>query len=39
VAVGGLARYAWGSADIDGATESLGVGGFQIGVGVRYRFK
>jgi hypothetical protein len=39
VAVGGIARYAWGSADIDGATESLGVGGFQLGVGVRYRFK
>ena len=39
IAVGGIARYAWGSADIDGATESLGVGGFQIGVGVRYRFK
>ena len=39
LAVGGIARYAWGSADIDGATESLGVGGFQIGVGARYRFK
>ena len=39
IAVGGIARYAWGSVDIDGATESLGVGGFQIGVGVRYRFK
>jgi hypothetical protein len=39
VAVGGLLRYAWGSADIDGATDSLGVGGFQIGVGARYRFK
>ena len=39
IAVGGLLRYAWGSADIDGASDSLGVGGFQFGVGVRYRLK
>ena len=39
IAVGGLLRYAWGSADLDGADDSLGVGGLQIGVGVRYRFK
>ena len=39
IAVGGLLRYTWGSADIDGADDSLGVGGFQIGVGARYRFK
>jgi hypothetical protein len=39
VAVGGVARYTWASADIDGASDSLGVGGFQIGVGVRYRLK
>jgi hypothetical protein len=39
VAIGGIARYAWGSADIDGATDKLKVGGFQIGVGARYRFK
>ena len=39
LAVGGIARYAWASADIDGANDSLGVGGFQIGVGVRYRIK
>ena len=38
VAVGGVARYAWGSASIDGATEKLGVGGFQLGIGARYRF-
>lgn len=38
VAVGGLARYSWGSADIDGATDKLTVGGFQIGIGARYRF-
>jgi hypothetical protein len=38
IAVGGLARYAWGSAKIDGATDNLTVGGFQIGAGVRYRF-
>lgn len=39
IAVGGLLRYAWGSADIEGASDSLGVGGFQFGVGVRYRLK
>ncbi|HET7695843.1 MAG TPA: outer membrane beta-barrel protein [Vicinamibacterales bacterium] len=39
IAVGGIARYSWGSVDIDGASGSLGVGGFQIGVGVRYRLK
>jgi hypothetical protein len=39
LAVGGLARYTWGSANIDGATDKLTVGGFQIGAGVRYRFK
>ena len=36
--VGGIVRYTWGSADIDGATENLTVGGFQIGVGARVRF-
>lgn len=39
IAAGGLLRYTFASADIDGASESLKVGGFQIGVGVRYRFK
>ena len=38
IGVGGLARYTWGSADIDGASDSLTVGGFQIGGGVRFRF-
>ena len=38
IAVGGLARYTWGAADIEGATEKLTVGGFQIGGGIRYRF-
>jgi hypothetical protein len=38
IGVGGLARYTWGSADIDGATDSLTVGGFQIGGGLRLRF-
>ena len=37
-AVGGIARYAWGSASIEGASEKLKVGGFQLGVGGRYRF-
>ena len=38
--VGGglLVRYSWGSADLDSASESLTVGGFQIGGGVRLRF-
>lgn len=34
--VGGLARYSWGSAGFDG--DSLTLGGFQLGAGVRYRF-
>jgi hypothetical protein len=38
IAVGGLARYTWGSAEIEGATEKLTVGGFQIGGGIRFRF-
>jgi len=38
IAVGGLARYTWGSADIDGANDKLTVGGFQIGAGIRYPF-
>lgn len=33
-----LLRYAWGSADIEGASDSLTVGGFQIGAGLRVRF-
>jgi hypothetical protein len=37
-AVGGLARYSWGSASISGASKKLTVGGFQIGAGARYRF-
>jgi hypothetical protein len=37
-AVGGLARYTWGSATITGATEKLKLGGFQIGGGLRMRF-
>ena len=36
--VGGLARYSWGSAEIEGATDNLTVGGFQIGGGLRVRF-
>ena len=36
--VGALARYSWGSADIDGASDNLTVGGFQIAGGLRYRF-
>jgi hypothetical protein len=36
--VGGIARYSWGSADLAGAEESVTVGGFQIGAGLRVRF-
>ena len=38
VGVGGILRYTWGSVDLEGATDSLTVGGFQLGVGARYRF-
>jgi hypothetical protein len=38
VGVGGLARYTWGSAELDGASDNLTVGGFQIGGGLRLRF-
>ena len=38
VGVGGTARYSWGSADLEGATDNLTVGGFQIGAGLRFRF-
>lgn len=33
-----LARYTYGSVDLDSAEESLGLGGFQIGFGLRLRF-
>jgi outer membrane protein with beta-barrel domain len=36
--VGGLARYTWGSVNLDGASDKLTVGGFQIGGGFRMRF-
>jgi hypothetical protein len=36
--VGGVARYSIGSTEIEGATEKLTVGGFQIGGGARIRF-
>jgi hypothetical protein len=32
------ARYVWASADIEGLTDSLTVGGFQILGGIRIRF-
>ena len=38
IGVGALARYTRGSVDIEGAEEKLTVGGFQLGVGVRFRF-
>ena len=38
VGVGGLIRYSVGKADLEGGDDKLTVGGFQIGVGVRYRF-
>jgi hypothetical protein len=36
--VGGIARYTWGSADLPAADESITLGGFQIGGGLRVRF-
>ena len=36
--VGGFMRYSIGSVSLPGATKKLTVGGFQIGVGGRYRF-
>lgn len=38
VGAGLLARYTFGSVDLPGASDSLTVGGFQLGVGLRYRF-
>ena len=38
IGVGALLRYTYGSVDIDGADDNLTVGGFQMGVGVRFRF-
>ena len=38
IGAGILARYAWGSADLDAIGQSLKVGGFQFGGGVRVRF-
>jgi hypothetical protein len=35
---GVLLRYTRGSVDIEGANDSLTVGGFQIGAGLRVRF-
>jgi len=39
IGAGVLARYTGGSVKFPGATKSLTVGGFQFGVGVRYRFR
>jgi hypothetical protein len=36
--VGVLVRYTWGSADIAGEGDSVTLGGFQIGAGLRVRF-
>lgn len=38
IGVGGLFRYVWGSADIGSSSESVTLGGLQIGVGLRARF-
>lgn len=38
IGAGVLVRYSVGSVDVAGATESLKVGGFNIGAGVRVRF-
>lgn len=36
--VGAVMRYTVGSVSLPGASEKLTVGGFQVGVGARYRF-
>lgn len=38
IGAGLLARYTFGSVDLPDAADSLTVGGFQLGVGLRYRF-
>jgi hypothetical protein len=38
IGAGLLVRYSYGSVDLESAEESLPVGGFQIGAGVRLRF-
>ena len=38
IGAGILARYTVGSVDLDAATESLTVGGFELGFGARIRF-
>ena len=38
IGAGLLLRYTGASVDIPNTTDSLGVGGFQIGVGARFRF-
>ena len=38
VGIGGLARYTWGSVDLENASDNMTVGGFQLGAGVRFRF-
>lgn len=38
IGAGVLIRYTYGSVDLDAAQESLGLGGFQIGAGLRWRF-
>jgi hypothetical protein len=39
IGAGILVRYTYGSVDLDSVGESLTVGGFQLGFGLRYRFK
>lgn len=39
IGAGVLVRYTYGSVDLDSVGESLTVGGFQLGFGLRYRFK
>ena len=39
IGAGVVARYTYGSVDLDSVGESLTVRGFQLGFGLRYRFK
>ena len=38
IGAGVLARYTFGSVDLDAADDSLGLGGFEIGIGLRLRY-
>ena len=38
IGIGAVARYMWGSVDLPNSTDSMTLGGLQVGAGVRMRF-